>query len=352
MDTIRNNISKKTLNTYIKTSIVFIIITTLSLNSSVFAQDDGARAYWNAREKTNIFSFQYLVMSLDASDTKVFAPGQYIYGGADVDANISFGTYAHQFAFLKRPSSIAVNVIGGSVDANFNSSISPELLPPGVDPDTAFSQSSSGFGDPSVAFSTNLIGTPRLKSTVDLLNYEPGFSMDLGLLVSVPVGAYDNDKLVNLGLNRWFGRVALPMKYHFGVFATGYKSSFEITPSVSLFGDNDDFNAGQTLKNDPIWQIESHLTHDFAQNFYGSIDVLYQNGFQSELDGVETGDKLEIGSLGFSMNYLIQHNIMIRGGYSSNVFGNDNLNTSVVKLQFVYMWNQTEVNAKKLQGGE
>lgn len=352
MTTKGNNKSKKPLNALLQFKIVFIIITILPLSSSLFAQDDGARAYWNAREKTNVFSFQYLAMNLDASDTKVFAPGQYVYGGADVEANISFGTYAHQFAFLKHPSSIAVNIIGGSVDANFKSSISPELLPPGITPDMAFSQSSSGFGDPSIAFSTNLIGTPRLKSTVDLLNYEPGFSMDLALLVSVPIGSYENDKLVNLGLNRWFGRVALPMKYHFGVFAAGYKSSFEITPSVSLFGDNDDFNVGQTLKNDPIWQIESHLTHDFARKFYGSLDMLYQNGFQSELNGVETGENLEIGSLGFSMNYLIQDNIMIRGGFSSNVFGDNNLNTSVVKLQFVYSWNKTEVNANKLHGGD
>jgi hypothetical protein len=352
MTTKGNNKSKKPLNPLLQFGIVFIIITILPLRSSLFAQDDGARAYWNAREKTNIFSFQYLAMNLDASDAKVFAPGQYIYGNADVDANMSFGSFAHHLAFFKRPSSIAVNIIGGSVGANFNSNISPEFLPPGITPGIAFSQSSAGFGDPSVAFVTNLIGTPRLNSTVDLLNYEPGFSMDLALLLSVPVGAYENDKLVNLGLNRWFGRIALPLKYHFGVFAPGYMSSFELTPSVFLFADNDDFNVGQTLKNEPLWQIESHLTHDFTSKFFGSLDMLYQNGFQSELDGTEIGENLEIGSLGFSMNYEIQDNIMIRASYSSNVFGNDNLNTSIIRLQFVYSWNKTVENAKKLSGGE
>jgi len=334
------------MKTFIKSWIVLIIIAILPLNE-VLAQDDGARAYWNAREKTHVFSFQSLTMNIDGTDSKAFAPGQYVYGNAVVNANIGIGTYAYQFAFLKRPSSFSVSVIGGSVGANFNANADSTS----INPDIAFSQSSSGFGDVGVVFVTNLIGTPRLKSTVDLLNYEPGFSMDIALLASVPVGTYENDKLVNLGLNRWFGRVALPMKYHFGVFATGYKSSIEITPAVYLFGDNDDFNTGQTLKNDPIWQIESHLTHDFAQNFFGSIDMLYQNGFQSELDGVETGEELEIGSLGFSMNYLIQDNIMIRAGYSSNVFGDSDLKTSAIKLQFVYSWNKTEVNAKKLSAG-
>jgi hypothetical protein len=170
--------------------------------------------------------------------------------------------------------------------------------------------------------------------------------------VGVPVGAYENDKLVNLGLNRWFGRIALPLKYHFGVFSPGYMSSFEITPSVYLFADNDDFNVGHSLKNKPIWQIESHLTHDFARNFFGSLDMLYQSGFQSEMDGTEFGEKLELGSLGFSMHYEISDNIMIGTSYSSNVFGNNNLETSVIKLQFVYSWNKATENFKKLTGGE
>jgi len=352
MTTKRNNKSKYPMNTLIQSWIVFIIITILPLSSSVFAQDDGARAYWHAREKTSTFSFQYLSMNLNASDALVFAPGQYIYPNAKVDANISMGTWAHNLAVFKRPSVIAVNVVGGNVGADINVGISPAFLPPGISPSDTFSESSSGFADPSVAFVTNLIGTPRLKSTVDLLNYEPGFSMDLALLLSVPVGAYENDKLVNLGLNRWFGRVALPLKYHFGVFSPGYMSSFEITPSVYLFADNDDFNVGHTLKNEPIFQIESHYTHDFTRKFFGSIDLLYQNGFQSELDGTEFGEKLEIGSLGFSLNYQIQDNIMIRTSYSSNVFGNDNLETSVIKIQFVYSWNKAMENFKKLSGGE
>ena len=338
---------------FIQFGIAFIIMTILPISSSVFAQDDGARAYWNTRENTNIFSFQYLSMNLDASDALVFAPGQYIYPNAKVNADVSMGTWAHHLAVFKRPSVVAVNVVGGNVGAEMSiDDLPPEFLPPGTGVGSSFSESSSGFGDPSVAFVTNLIGTPRLKSTVDLLNYEPGFSMDLALLVSVPIGVYENDKLVNLGLNRWFGRIALPLKYHFGVFSPGYMSSFEITPSVYLFGDNDDFNGGHTLKNEPIWQIESHLTHDFSRKFFGSIDLLYQNGFQSEVDGTEFGEKLEIGSLGFSMNYEIQDNIMIRTSYNSNVFGDDNLKTSVIRLQFVYSWNKATENFKKLSGGE
>jgi hypothetical protein len=128
-------------------------------------------------------------------------------------------------------------------------------------------------------------------------------------------------------------------------------SSFELIPSVYLFGDNSDFVGGNNLKNEPLWQIESHLTHDFTSKFFGSLDMLYQNGFQSKINDTEIAESLEIGSLGFSFNYQIQDNIMIRTSYSSNVFGNKDLETSFIRLQFVYSWNKATENFKKLTGG-
>jgi len=286
-------------------------------------------------------------MNMGASGSRAFAPGQYIYPNSAISANIFIDTWAHHMAFLKRPSTIAVNVIGGSVGADFNINAPPEILPPEILPGTAFSQSSSGFSDPNIAWVVNLIGTPRLKSGVDLLNYEPSFSMDVAVLLAIPVGEYENDKLVNIGLNRWYGRIALPLKYHFGVFSPGYMSSFELIPSIYLFAKNDDF-VGRTLENDPLWQLEAHLTHDFTTSFFGSLDMLYQNGFQSIIDGNEVAAKLEIGSLGFTLNYQVTDNIIIRTSYSSNLFGDDNLETSFIRLQFAYNWHRSTENMKKL----
>ena len=68
----------------------------------------------------------------------------------------------------------------------------------------------------------NLFGTPPLISTVDLVNYEPTWTIDAAVLLALPVGNYDDDRLINIGQNRYFGRFALPMKFHFGPFAAGY----------------------------------------------------------------------------------------------------------------------------------
>jgi len=182
------------------------------------------------------------------------------------------------------------------------------------------------------------------------VNYEPILTLDAAVLLAFPVGQYDDDKLVNMGLNRWYGRFALPIKYHFGTFAPGYRSSFELIPSFWLFAENDDF-VGQKLENDLLWQIEAHLTHDFTRSFFGSLDLLYRGGFQSEINGVEVGDKLDVGNLGFTLNYQATDNLAIRAGYSSNVFGDSDLDNSLIRFQIIYGWHRLMENMKKLKSG-
>jgi hypothetical protein len=247
-----------------------------------------------------------------------------------------------------RPSILSANLIGGSVDVEFDTTITPpEFLPPGIVPGTSFSQSASGYADPSVQLDVNLFGTPALPAIYSYLNYEPTWTLDAAFMLGVPLGQYDNDKVVNLGLNRFYGRVAFPFKYHFRVFSPGYRSTIEVVPSVFLFTKNDDF-VGQKLENDPLWQIEAHWTHDFTRQFYGSLDLLYRNGFQSEIDGVNMGSDIEIGTLGFTLNFSVSDNVAIRASFSSNVFGDSDIETSLIRLQFVYAWDMAIQNIKKL----
>lgn len=331
-------------------NILATIIIIFLFSFTLFAQDDGARSYWNGRAGTNVISFQYMPLHLGATNSMAFAPGQFIYPNAETDVNIVFATWARHFTLFNRPSAIAVNVLGGSVVVDASSKLPTDFVPGDVEPGVAFSQSSSGYSDPNMQLVINLIGTPPLRSGVDMLNYEPTFSIDLATMVAFPVGNYDAKKLVNIGLNRWYGRIALPMKYHFGVFSPGYMSSFELTPAVWLFAENGDF-MGHKLENKPLWSVEAHLTHDFAPSLFGSFDMLYQKGFESELDGNDVGEKLELGHLGISLNYQITDNVTIRTGYSSNVFGDKNLETSAIRLQFVYAWHSANENMKKLLQG-
>lgn len=337
---------------YIRLSIFCATLTiSLSFFGTALAIDDGARAYWKGRDGTNVVSFQYLNLNMQASDTQQFDPSQFIYPNSDTEAHVMIATWARHMTLINRASSLTVNLIGGSVDLDADTSSMPSgFSPQGGTQGGSLHQSASGYADPTVQFDINLFGTSQLKSTVDLANYEPILTLDAAVLAAFPIGKYDGEKLVNMGLNRWYGRFAFPFKYHFGVFDPGRMSSLEITPSVWLFAENDDF-LGQKLENDPLWQLEAHLTHDFTRSFFASLDLLYRGGFKSEVNGFEVGEELDIGNLGFTLNYQATDNINIRTSYSSNVFGDSELDNSIIRLQFVYSWHKLTENQKKLQGG-
>jgi len=330
--------------------VLFSIVIILSSSGPALATDDGARAYWKGREGTQMFVFSYLRWDINAAGSQQFDPAHYIYPNSDIEASVFLAMWGRHFTVFNRPSVFSVALAGGNVDVEVDTTVVPPVLP-GIPTDSSsFSQSASGYADPSASLLINLVGTPPLKGTIDLLNYEPTWTLDAQVMLAVPIGEYDGDKVVNLGLNRWWGRIAFPMKYHFGVFSRGYMSSVELIPSVWLFAENDDF-VGQALKNDPLWQLEAHLTHDFTRRFFGSLDALYRSGFQSEINGMEVGDDVDIGNVGFTFAYQVTDNVALRTSYLSNVFGDDNLDNSILKMMFAYGWNSANENTKKLTEG-
>src|SRR5210317_2292756 len=106
------------------------------ISGPVIAQDDGARTYWKGRAGTNAMSVQYLNMNLQASDTVQFDPTHFIYPAADAEADIFVLSWARHLTLFDRPSILSANLMGGSVDVEFDTSVTPpEFLPPGVEPD-------------------------------------------------------------------------------------------------------------------------------------------------------------------------------------------------------------------------
>lgn len=60
----------------------------------------------------------------------------------------------------------------------------------------------SGWADPRFRFSANLYGAPALPLG-EFAGYQQDFIVGASLQVSVPIGQYEADKLVNIGTNRW-----------------------------------------------------------------------------------------------------------------------------------------------------
>jgi len=296
-----------------------------------------ARFYWKTLSGANAVP---LILNVMDGNTNPFDPGHMPTAGANIDALLAMAGYARTFSLFDRAAMAAIILPMGNVSGDVTVA------------GNAFSQSSSGFGDPMLEFNINLLGPSAQKNLVDLLRYEPGFSLDLIADVAFPIGEYDSDQPLNLGQNRWYGRVGFPIVWQLGSWVPGRRTTAEFLPAVWFFGANDDY-VGQTLKTDPMVQLDAHLTRDFTERLWGSFDFAWYAGGKASVDGVE-GEAINNLGLGVTLGYQINDNLSFTFGYKSTVADSapDDLRLSGFMISLVSGWHPIIEGAKRLKGGE
>ena len=265
-------------------------------------------------------------------------PAHTVLPEASFEATVAIVGYAHTFTLFDRSAMAAVLVPMGR--------LSGEATIFG----RTFSEDASGFGDPLFEIDLNLIGPEPIRNIPDLVRYEPGFSLDVLADLAFPVGEYNNEEPLNLGQNRWYGRVGAPIVWQLGPWIPGRRTTLEFLPSLWLFGDNDDF-VGRRLSTDPMFQLESHFTRDLAEHLWGSFDVTWVTGGQASIDGVE-GEPLDNVGVGITLGYQINDNLQLTAGYTATV--NDSAPTDLrmdgFLISFVYGWHPLVEGMKRLEG--
>ena len=294
-----------------------------------------ARFYWKTLSDANAVPLIYQSMS---GNTNPFDPSHRVTAGANFDATLAMAGYAHTFTLLDRSAMAAVILpmgrISGAVTVAGNS----------------VTQSANGFGDPMLEFNINLLGPRAQKNIPDALRYEPGFSLDLLADLAVPVGDYSSSQQLNIGQNRWYGRLGAPVIWQLGPWVPGRRTTLEFLPAVWLFGANNDY-VGQTLKTDPMFQLDAHLTRDFTERAWGSLDLAWYSGGQSSINGVP-GKTLNNFGAGLTLGYNINHNVNLTFGYKSTI--NDNapgdLRMDSFMVSLVFGWHPLLEGARRLKG--
>jgi hypothetical protein len=248
---------------------------------------------------------------------------------------------AHTFSLSHRAASLAVIAPMGRISGEVTSG------------GRAFTEQAGGFGDPMIEFDINILGPRAQKTIPDAMRYEPGFSVDLLADLAVPIGKYDSSQALNIGLNRWYGRVAMPVVWQLGPWVPGRRTTLEFLPSLWLFGDNTDYVGGQTLETDPAFQLEAHLTRDFTEHFWGSLEAVWYVGGKASVNGV-SGENLNNVGLGFMVGYTINDNLGLRFGYKSTVNDRapEDLRMDVFTVSLVFGWHPIIEGSRRLQGQE
>jgi hypothetical protein len=146
----------------------------------------------------------------------------------------------------------------------------------------------SGLSDSLLRFAINLFGAPPLKGK-EFAAYRASVDVEtvvgMALAVQLPTGDYMDDKLINLGTNRFTVRPQL------GMVHTRGKWSIELTGSAWIYTDNNEFFNGNKLEQDPLYTFQAHLVHTFRPGLWAGASGGYGYGGESTVDGVEKHDR-------------------------------------------------------------
>lgn len=318
---------------YSRTLIIISLVLALSWPDTAQAQGDGARFYWKTLMGMNAIPVIGNSMGGNANPVD---PSLTVLPGSDFTATMSMAGYAKMLPLFKRSAMVSILAPMGR--------ISGEVSLDGLD----YSATSRGFGDPMVQFSINVIGPKAIMNIPDMLRYKPGFSVDIVSSLAVPIGQYDNTIPINIGQNRWYGRIGLPVVWQIGPWVPGKRTTIEFLPAIWLFGDNDNF-VGKKMETKPMYQLEAHITRDFMERIWGSIDVISYSGGKATIDGTE-GNSLSNLGMGGTIGYHINENMQMNVSYSTTVNDKaaDDLKMDGFRVTLIWGWHKLIEGMRRL----
>jgi hypothetical protein len=210
---------------------------------------------------------------------------------ATVDVDTLLVSYAHTFALL-------------GATARFDAIIPWQHATwKGLLDGEPASVSRTGLADPTFRLSVNLVGAPavgmdefRKRAATLPVNTVVGAAVS----VTAPFGEYLEDKLLNLGQNRYVIRPQI------GVLHTRGKWSYELIGSTYFYTANDDFFGGNKLEQDPVHSLQAHVIRVFKPGVWASLSAAYGWRGETSNNGVasnnDKNDVLAALSMGLPVN--------------------------------------------------
>ena len=293
----------------------FLSLLAIIFSFSVFAQDLEPRSYsvvpvgLHAAQLSYTFSGGDVVSGLNS-------PLQNL----NINASIIALGYVQTFSLFKKLGRIAV----GMPYAFLNGTAKAYGL------DTAGSR--NGFGDGRIKLGINLIGSPVL-APKDFQKFQEHTVLGVSVVISVPIGQYFSDKLINIGSNRWGIKPEIGVSHREGrLFYEGYAG-------VWFYTENNQYYNKTTLSQKPLFSFQAHMDYTFKHGKYVALNGGFASGGETSLNAVQRFDDQENWRIGgtFSTPIFNKHQsikFMINTGVATRA----GQNYTAVTLAYQYNW--------------
>jgi len=188
-----------------------------------------------------------------------------------------------------------------------------------------------GPADPTFLFTINFSGAPAL-SLDEYRKYQQDTVTGFTLKMTAPLGEYDNDKIINIGTNRW------SIKPELGFSKTVNRWSFEGALATTFFTTNNEFNNGQKREQEPIYSVQGHIVYAFANQVWAAFSATYYEGGQTTIDGVQNNDKLGNWRTGFTLAIPVDRRNSIKLFTNNGISTRTGTDYDSIALAWQYRW--------------
>lgn len=261
-----------------------------------------------------------------------FAVGAYAFGQGAVlvdpssvieDANVS--THAFTLAYARSLSlfgkSAKIDIIAPYAWAEGEAFLAGEFRAREV----------SGFADPRVRLAVNLYGAPSL-SMKDFAGYRQDLVVGASLQISLPVGQYDFDRLLNIGTNRWY------FKPEIGLSKTIGRLTLEAAGAMTIYSDNKKFFGGQVRKQKSLYSLQAHVLYDFGAGIWAALNSTLYAGGRTNTNDIRMNDMQENARLGLTLSIPLNQRNSIKLFGSTGVYNRTGSDFDVVGIAWQHRW--------------
>lgn len=193
-----------------------------------------------------------------------------------------------------------------------------------------------GLADTHLRFAVNLFGAPPL-SGKEFAEYQASKEsrtiFGVGLAMQLPTGEYLEDKLINLGNNRFNFRPQAGLVHNRGPWTV------EVTAATWLFTDNEDFFNGKHLEQDPVYAADFNLIYTFRPGLWLGASVGYGIGGETVVDGRRSDNEMDSLGWGISLGVPITRSLGVKFGYTGiRTHASTGMDSNTFSCALSYMW--------------
>jgi hypothetical protein len=239
----------------------------------------------------------------------------------NLDSNIANLGYLRSFGIAGRSASVTANV--PYVFLSGTARLDGEPV----------SGTRNGFADARFRLAVNLLGGPAL-APAEFAKYRQRRNLGVSLTVAAPTGEYRSSQLVNLGANRW------SLKPEVGYSSIKGRWVLEAAAGVWLFTTNDAYFGGTALRQDPITNVQGHVSYNFSRRVWLAVDGNWYGGGRTSIDGTDQATLQSNSRVGLTLSVAVARGQSLKFAGHTGAYTRVGADFDMVSTAYQFGWGK------------